>query len=184
MFSYEEVKQNSKLFIAMTGLTYIEYEELFPYFQKAWDQYVQEEYIGRQNRIRHYGGGREESTLVDIHDKLLFILYYIKVYPLQEIIAYEFGMSQSAANVWIHVLSSVLINTLEQGGHLPERNPQELQTLLAAETDRRYAIDGTERRIQRPKDDEVQEEYYSGKKKPIRSRISSLAQLAIKRFNI
>jgi hypothetical protein len=183
MFSYEEVKQNPKLFMAMTGLTYTEYEELFPYFQKAWHQYVQKEYVERPDRIRHYGGGRDESTLVDIHDKLLFILYYIKVYPLQEIIAYEFGMSQGAANVWIHVMSSVLIKTLDEGGNLPERNPQELQAFLASEADRRYAIDGTERRIQRPKDDEVQEQYYSGKKKPTRSKISSLAQLAIKRFN-
>jgi Helix-turn-helix of DDE superfamily endonuclease len=39
-------------------------------------------------------------------------LYYIKVYPLQEILAFEFGMVQSTANEWIHLLSEVLKKAL------------------------------------------------------------------------
>ena len=31
--------------------------------------------------------GDQRTTLVTIEDKLLFILYYVKVYPLQEILA-------------------------------------------------------------------------------------------------
>jgi hypothetical protein len=53
---------------------------------------VQQYYVDRDNRQRQYGAGRSESTLVHIEDKLLFILYYVKVYPLQEILAFEFGM--------------------------------------------------------------------------------------------
>ena len=165
MFSYEEVKQYPSLLIAMTSLTQTEFKQLLSYFQKAWDCYVQGSYINRSDRQRQYGGGRDESTLVSIEDKLLFILYYLKAYPLQEIIAYEFGMRQGNANEWIHILTRVLKKALDDGGHLPERDPQKLEDVINKSSEGEYAIDGTERRIQRPKDKEEQEQYYSGKKK-------------------
>ncbi len=96
-FSYNQVKEHPKLFLAMTGLTHAEFEQLLPHFQGALDQYVQENYIDRDKRQRQYGGGKPESTLITIEDKLLFILYYVKVYPLQEILAFEFDMVQSTA---------------------------------------------------------------------------------------
>ena len=106
-FSYNQVKERPKLFLAMTGLTHAEFEQLLPHFQGALDQYVQDNYIDRDKRQRQYGGGKPESTLITIEDKLLFILYYVKVYPLQEILAFEFDMVQSTANEWIHILSGV-----------------------------------------------------------------------------
>lgn len=177
MFSYEVVKDNARLFLAMTGLTEIEFEKLLPPFQQAWDDYVQQAYIDREGRQRQYGGGLPESTLVLIEDKLLFILYYVKVYPLQEILAFEFGMVQSTANEWIHILSGVLKKALDLGGHLPEREAEQLKTVLPSELETAYAIDGTERRRQRPLDEEKQALYYSGKKKRIRSKMWWLAEL-------
>ena len=175
MFADEHVKERPTLFLAMTGLTQAEFEHFLPDFQKAWEAYVRQTYIERVGRQRHYGGGKPETPLVPIADKLLFILYYLKVYPLQEILAFEFGMSQSSANDWIHILSGVLKTALAQGGHLPERDPEQLEKGLAAEPDATYGIDGTERRRQRPGDAEQQKHYYRGKKKRIPSRISSLA---------
>ena len=108
VFSYHQVQEHPKLLLAMTGLTHAEFHQLLTHFQGAFEQYVQQHYVDRDNRQRQYGGGRAESTLVNIEDKLLFILYYVKVYPLQEILAFEFGMVQSTANEWIHILSEVL----------------------------------------------------------------------------
>jgi Helix-turn-helix of DDE superfamily endonuclease len=139
------------------------------------DQDVQHNYIDRDNRQRQYGGGQPESTVVNVEDKLLFILYYFKVYPLQEILAFEFGMVQSTANEWIQILSDVLKKALDHGEYLPERDPKQLETMLASETESMYGIDGTERPRQRPRNPEKQKHYYSGKKKRTRSRISLLA---------
>src|SRR5262245_66366722 len=116
MFSYHQVKERHKLLLAMTGLTHAEFAQLLPHFQSAWDQYVQHNYIDRDNRQRQYGGGQPESTLVNVEDKLLFILYYFKVYPLQEILAFEFSMALSTANEWINIIIGILQKTLEQGG--------------------------------------------------------------------
>jgi len=129
------------------------------HFQYTWDQYVQNNYIDRDNRQRQYGGGQPESTLVNVEDKLLFILYYFKVYPLQEILAFEFGMVQSTANEWIQLLSEVLKKALDHGEYLPERDPKQLETVLASETESMYGIDGTERARQRPRDPEKQKHY-------------------------
>jgi len=177
MFSYEAVKDNSRLFLAMTGLTRTEFENMLPDFQKAWDEYVQQAYMDRADRQRQYGGGQQESTLVSMEDKLLFILYYVKVYPLQEILAFEFGMAQSTANEWVHMLSGVLKRALDFGGHLPQRDPKKLPGVLRSESEWEYAIDGTERRRQRPVDEEKQELYYSGKKKRTPSKMLCLAAL-------
>ena len=165
MFSYDEIKQIPKLLLTMTSLNQPEFEQLLPYFNKSWDEYVLNNYIEREDREREYGGGRDDTTLLKIEDKLLFILYYVKAYPLQDILAYEFGMSQGCANIWIHILSKVLKDALDQDGHLPERNADRLEDVLKEEDENKYAVDGTERRIQRPKDEEEQEQYYSGKKK-------------------
>src|SRR5206468_5553018 len=63
-FSYNQVKEHPKLFLAMTGLTHAEFEQLLPHFQGALDQYVQDNYIDRDKRQRQYGGGKPESTLI------------------------------------------------------------------------------------------------------------------------
>ena len=165
MFSYHQVKEHPKLLLAMTGLTQAEFDQLLLHFQGAWDQYVQQHYVERDDRKRQYGGGRAELTLVTLEDKLLFILYYVKVYPLQEILAFEFGMVQSTANEWIHILSEVLKQALDQGGYVPERDPKQLATVLDTEAESTYGIDGTKRLRQRPGDVEKQKHYYSGKKK-------------------
>ena len=175
MFSYHQVQEHPKLFLAMTGLTRAEFHQFLPHFQYAWDQYGQQHYIDRDDRQRQYGAGRSEATLVTLEDKLLFILYYVKVYPLQEIIAFEFGMVQSTANEWIHILSEVLKKALAHGGYVPARAPEQRGTVLASEAASTSGRDGTERPRQRPRDAEKQKHYYSGKKKHTRSRISFLA---------
>jgi len=173
VFSYQQVQEHPKLLLAMTSLTQVEFQQLLAHFQYAWDQYVQQHYVDRDDRQRQYGAGRSAATLVPVEDKLLFILYYVKVYPLQEILAFEFGMVQSTANEWIHILSEVLQKALDHGGYVPERDPKQLATVLASEAEATYGIDGTERPRQRPCDAEKQKNYYSGKKTSHRQKYCS-----------
>jgi len=165
MFSYDAVKDRPGLLLAMTSLTQPEFDALLSTFQHVWDAYVQQAYHQRPDRERQYGGGQLASTLLATEDKLLFILYYLKAYPLQEILAFEFGMAQSTANEWIHLLSPLLQEALDRGGFLPERDPGQADMAMDPLRDLQYGIDGTERRRQRPADPETQQGCYSGKKK-------------------
>lgn len=162
MITYNMVKNREKLFISLTGLRPAESEALLPCFEAAYDGYVREK--AEQERERACGGGRK-PVLLKTEDMLLFILFYFKLYPLQEVIGFLYGMGQTQANFWIHRLSAVLKMTLDALNHLPERDPSELGKTLTEDGETEFAVDGTEREIQRPKDNEKQKEFYSGRKK-------------------
>jgi len=69
-------------------------------------------------------------------DRLLFILVYLKTYPLQVVQGRLFGMGQSKAHQWIHVLLVVLRATLHMLGDAPTRSVQALaQRLGVAEAE-------------------------------------------------
>ena len=107
MLSYHDLKSNSRVLRAFTSLDPAEFEMLLIPFAKAWNDYINRYYIHKKSRKRRYGGGRK-PRLVAIEDKLLFILFYFKVYPLQAVLARLFGMSQGRANEWIYKLRACL----------------------------------------------------------------------------
>ena len=76
-----------------------------------------------------------------------------------------FGISQAQANAWIHRLTGVLNQALGYKRQLPERDPANLERVLSTCPSLEFLIDGTERRINRPKDKADRKTYYSGKKK-------------------
>jgi len=116
VFSYHQVKEHPKRLLAMTGLRHAAFPQLLPHFQYAWAQYVQQHSMDRDDRQRQYGAGRAESTLVHTEDQRLCILYDVKVYPRQEMLAFAFGMVQRTAHAWMQLLSAVLQKALDHGG--------------------------------------------------------------------
>ena len=110
--------------------------------------------------------GGATGTLPHIEDKLLFILVFQKTNPLQTMHGLHFQLSQPQTNYWIHHLLPVLQRALAALGMAPERDASRVATSpLALEGAPDMAIDGTERRRQRPTDAAQQQEHYSGKKK-------------------
>lgn len=164
MITYDIVKRNAKLLLTLTGFLPMEFEIFLKAFEKAWENYIIKNHVEGKDRKRKYGGGRK-AALNKIEDKLLFILIYMKLYPLQEVIGFLFGMGQPQANEWIHKLSEVLKTALADIGQLPERIPENLKKILIDDGVDEVTIDATERRRQRPKDSEKQKIFFSGKKK-------------------
>ena len=69
-------------------------------------------------------------------DRLFFILVYLKTYALQVVQGRLFGMGQSKANQWIHVLLPVLLAALRTLGDAPARSLAALaQRLGVSEAD-------------------------------------------------
>jgi hypothetical protein len=69
-------------------------------------------------------------------DRLLFILAYVKTYSLQVVQGRLFGMGQSKANQWIHVLLPALLAALRTLGDAPARSLTALaQRLGVSEAD-------------------------------------------------
>lgn len=166
MLSYQRLKHHPRTLRAFTGLDQAEFEKLLTPFAMAYHAYMYDHHVKKKSRQRRYGGGRK-PLLVAMEDKLLFILFYFKVYPLQEVMAFLFETSQGRVNEWMHKLSIVLKMALGKAQVLPERDPKNLEQTLALCVSVDFIIDGTERRVHRPKDATEQKEKYSGKKKTI-----------------
>ncbi len=154
MLSYSELKHKPKTLAAMTSLKPSELDELLVHFSTAWEA---------EAGADPSKGGRPPA-IAAMADRLLFILFYFKTYPLQEVIAHLFGLSQPQANFTIHQLAAVLGKALEAGGHRPARLTDEMLSRLAEELPQGLGIDGTERRVNRPADNLGQRAHYSGKK--------------------
>src|SRR5918912_4637900 len=123
MVSYTTVRQRPNQFLACTGLTIDEFDILLNSFSQAWDEYRKKNYVNS-------GGGNPK--LPTVADKLFFILFYYKVYPIQAAMGAIFGMSQSQVCTWIHVLSPILQRALGIERSLPERSPRNLKEVLEA----------------------------------------------------
>jgi hypothetical protein len=91
--------------------------------------------------------GVRSPVLRTVEQKLLFILFYLKTYPLQEVLGHLFGLSQGQVNEWIHRLSGVLKEALNQRCDGPSRLPAEMLQGLAQEDLQDFGIDGTQRPI-------------------------------------
>jgi hypothetical protein len=161
--TYAELRTRPRTLCSLTGLRASEFEGLLLSFGDAWDTFIRETFE-RQGRKRAVGAGRK-AHLKTLEDKLLFILMYFRLYPTQEVQGFLFGMSQAQANQWIHRLTGVLNQALGYEQQLPEREPANLESVLQTCPSLEFMIDGTERRINRPKDKADRKTYYSGKQK-------------------
>ena len=155
-FITQRIKDHPKVLKAMTSLDKNEFEQLCESFEEAWNE---------STRSRNPSAGGRPEQLFLIEDKLLFILFYLKTYPLQEVLGYLFDMTQSQANEWIYRLTQILQDALQKQDALPTRESEEFHHQLNEEGSQDLALDGTERRIQRPQTYVGQKTYYSGKKK-------------------
>ena len=173
----------------LTSLTLDEFQRLVPPFEAAFQAHMAEWRLDGQPRTARRYTTYQNCPLPTPEDRLLFILVYLKTYPLQVVQGRLFGMGQSKAHQWIHVLLVVLQATLRALGDAPSRSLAELAKRLgvaeaeaaalvvppegcrrrsAARTGARlppFGHDGTERRIARPQDPTEQTRCYSGKKK-------------------
>jgi hypothetical protein len=148
--------------LALTGLTLREFDDLLTAFARSYERrYPASQTAAGRPRRRGAGGGRT-AVLHEPAQKLLFLLVYLKTYPLQVIMAELFGLSQPQVNYWLGRLLPALRDALDDVGALPERDGR---AFAGAEPTTRLIIDGTERRRQRPKSPEKQAAHYSGRKK-------------------
>jgi hypothetical protein len=165
MISYQQLKAKPNLFKSFTGITLSAFADLLPAFRQAYqddlDRRDKQRVIPRQ---RQRGGG-SKGALSGLEDKLVFILCYFRLYPVQVLQGYLFGMGQPQANEWIHRLTPILNAALGYDMQLPARQSRDIEQVLAACPGLEFIIDGAERPIRRPQDPDRQRENYSGKKK-------------------
>ncbi len=124
VLTYTHLKRNRRKFLALTGLTSKEFQAVLPAFAQAYARrYPRTKSMTGKPRKRQHGGGRK-STLDASEQKLLFVLVYLKAYPLQAMLRDLFDLSKQCANRWIHRILPMLQQALKKLGVRPERNPR------------------------------------------------------------
>jgi len=167
--TYKKIKTKPQVLISLTSLRQEEFEDLSWHLEQSWTSYMKQ--FTLEGKPRNRGASvRTNSVLSTADDRLLFILYHLKGNAIQELIGITFEMTQAQVSLWIKLLSKLLREALERHGYLPTRKVDQLKKML--ENESTVLLDATEREIQRPMDDEVQKDYYSGKKSVILSRIT------------
>ncbi len=163
MLNYDTLKDNKTAFLSVTSITVFEFQVLLMAFQEAFEETSHLTATG-ETRFRKKGGG-QLGKLPRLEDKLLFILSYLKNYPLQTYHGWQFNLSQSKTNEQIHRLLPKLKRALEILQCKPARTSDEFARKLQNQVEKGELVqDGVERNRERPKNEAAQKRYYSGKK--------------------
>lgn len=159
----KQIFSQSRVTQAVLGVTADEFFKLLPVFGQCLKQHRIQL---NPNRKRAVGGGRKGDLPTD-EDKLLYILLYMKLYPTYDALAVLTDHYRSKCGDSVQLLLPVLEMTLGRKLALPKR-PQgnSLEEIFKQHPEiKDIFIDGTERRVQKPKDLKKRNKLYSGKRK-------------------
>jgi len=133
---FTDVQARPTEFLDLTSLTLAEFQQLVPPFEAAYHAHLAAWRLDGKPRTARRFTVYKNCPLPTPEDRLFFILTYLKTYSLQVVQGRLFGMGQSKANQWIHVLLPVLLAALRALGDAPARSLTALaQRLGVSEAD-------------------------------------------------
>jgi hypothetical protein len=133
---YTDVQDRPTEFLDLTSLTLDEFQQLVPPFEAAFQAHMAAWRLDGKPRTARQFAVYKNCPLPTPEDRLFFLLTYLKTYSLQVVQGRLFGMRQSKANQWIHVLLPALLAALRALGDAPARSLTALaQRLGVSEAD-------------------------------------------------
>src|SRR6058998_3103244 len=133
---FADLQSRPTEFLDFTSLTLAEFQQLVPPFEAAFQEHMAAWRLDGKPRTARRFSVYANCPLPTPEDRLFFLLTYLKTYTLQVVQGRLFGMGQSKANQWIHVLLPVLLAALRTLGAAPTRSLAALaQRLDVAEAD-------------------------------------------------
>ena len=176
---YNQLSSHPKIFLATTGLKLTEFYEVVADVKPALLQ-SQLTRLERPKRRRDIGGGRKYQ--LDARDQILLTIVWLRLYPTHEVLGYLFGVSDSTVSRTIALVLPLLEAAGRASMRMPDpgrRHRHTLDEVLAATPELVVIVDSFEQAVQRPRDHEEADRYYSGKKK----RHTLKSQIAINELN-
>src|SRR5262245_61763122 len=133
---FADVQSRPTEFLDFTSLTLDEFQQLVPPFEAAFQAHMTAWRLDGKPRTARRFSVYQNCPLPTPEDRLFFLLTYLKTYSLQVVQGRLFGMGQSKANQWIHVLLPALLAALRTLGDAPARSLTALaQQLGVSEAD-------------------------------------------------
>lgn len=162
---YEYLSRYPTVFLKMTGLRLHEFTELvtdvLPRFTAA-----EQRRLHRVDRRRAPGAGRHADLRP--RDQVLLTIIWLRQYPTNEVLGYLVGVSDSTVSRVVARVIPILEAVGRDTMRLPDpgrKRRRSLDSLLAETPELAVIIDTFEQRVQRPRERQTADAYYSGKKK-------------------
>ena len=119
---FADLRSRPMEFLDFTSVTLDEFQQLVPPFEAAFHARMAAWRMDGKPRTARQFSVDKNCPLPTPEDRLFFILVYLKTYALQVVQGRLFGMGQSKAHQWIHVLLPALLAALRTLGDAPARS--------------------------------------------------------------
>src|SRR5437762_11654313 len=119
---FTDLQSRPMEFLDFTSVTVEEFQQLVPPFEAAFHARMATWQMDGQPRTARRFTVYKNCPLPTPEDRLFFILTYLKTYALQVVQGRLFGMVQSKANRWIHVLLPARLAAFRTLGDAPARS--------------------------------------------------------------
>lgn len=187
MLTVEKLRRKPKHFHNFTGLTPQQFDQLLAAIEPLYEK-AQAERLSNPNRLRPIGAGRKFK--LELPERLLMSLMYLRLYLTQTLLGYLFDLdtsnvSREVQGRMLEVLSEVLpvpareepldltlalgggdSSSGRSAGSKSKRRIATLEELLEKHPEfEEIFVDGTEQELPKPKDKARRKDLYSGKRK-------------------
>src|SRR5215212_1004173 len=187
MLTVEKLRRKAKHFHNFTGLTPQQFDQLLAAIEPLYEK-AEVQRLSNPSRLRPRGAGRKFK--LELPERLLMSLTYLRLYITQTLLGYLFGLdtsnvSREVQGRMLEVLSEVLpLPAREEpldlalaassdrssgrsgGGSKRKRRIGTLEELLKEHPEfEEIFVDGTEQELPKPKDKGRRKDLYSGKRK-------------------
>ena len=159
---YKCLSQHPTVFQKCTGLTVALFEQVVDDVLPLYVEAEEQRLSGRQ-RQRAIGAGHPFG--LELRDHVLLTVIWLRLYPIHEVLAYLFGISDSTVSRLIERVLPILEQSGRDEMRLPDpgkKRRRQLPDLLRDIPELTVIVDSFEQRVQRPPNDDS---HYSGKKK-------------------
>jgi hypothetical protein len=119
---FADVQSRPAEFLNLTSLTLEEFQALVAPFEAAFQDHMAAWRLDGKPRTARRFTVYRTCPLAPPEDRLFFLLTYLKTSAVQVVQGRLFGMNQSKANQWIHVLLPALLAALRTLGEAPARS--------------------------------------------------------------
>lgn len=172
ILSEARLREKPGVFRAMTGLSSAEFDALAADVVSAVEAAAAgEAERRRRGQLRQRAAGGGHPFALSFRAQVLLTVIWLRVYPTSPVLGFLFGVShptvlRTIARV-LPILEQAGRDTMRLPGHgeRGRRSRRSLNDLLVAIPDLTVIVDSFEQRVQRPRDQEEADRYYSGKKK-------------------
>jgi hypothetical protein len=157
----------------------IGYKQFLQLLEQAQLKHTEQEAEAERQKIRVNAKGGGRKPLLSVAEEVCLCLFYLRHYPIFEVLGLQFGVSKSEANDTVHSLLKIL-RVLLPASLLEQVESQSSDYAMVQEwlSQWRLIVDSLEQARERPGDNDEQRAYFSGKKQQhtFKSQIVTLPQ--------